>query len=348
MFNATPDTAPASEARKTAPMHGRGLMTVGTELLSPPAPLFVPLTGLADCEVHLKIEGVNAAGSIKLKTAIQLVDDMMSSGRVQPDTEFIESSSGNLGVALSMVCANRGHRFTCITDPNASRHAIQVMRSLGARVIAVDEKDESGGYLGTRIALVQKMVASNMHLIWLNQYANASNWRAHYLWTAPEIADRFRDLDYLFIGAGTTGTLMGCARYFREHSPRTRIIAVDAVGSVTFDAPPARRRIPGLGTSRKPEICDPSLVDDVIHVPEVQTIRMCRELAACGALVGGSTGTVLSAVRQSSFQLRSHHRVVALSPDMGDKYVDTIYADDWVREHFPSVGNSNDLNREAA
>jgi N-(2-amino-2-carboxyethyl)-L-glutamate synthase len=128
----------------------------------------------------------------------------------------------------------------------------------------------------------------------LNQYANPNNWKAHYETTAPAILNQFPDLDVLFVGAGNTGTFMGCARFFRSQRDRVRIVAVDGVGSVTFGGPPSPRMIPGLGTGVRPALLDESYVDEVIMVPEPDTARTCHRLAARGFLFGGSTGTVVS------------------------------------------------------
>jgi cysteine synthase len=100
----------------------------------------------------------------------------------------------------------------------------------------------------------------------------------------------------LFVGAGTTGTLMGCARYFKEHHPSVCIVAVDSVGSVSFGTPAARRMIPGLGSGVRPPMLDESFVDEVIHVEESDTIR--QRLARTGFLFGGSTGTVVSGAQR--------------------------------------------------
>ena len=123
---------------------------------------------------------------------------------------------------------------------------------------------------------------------------NPGNWRAHFRTTAPAIAAHFPDLDVLFVGAGTTGTLMGCARFFREWHRPVRVVAVDSVGSVTFGGAPGRRMIPGLGTSVRPPLLDESFVDDVVQVEESDTVRACHRLARRGFLFGGSTGTVVS------------------------------------------------------
>ncbi|WP_033439531.1 2,3-diaminopropionate biosynthesis protein SbnA [Saccharothrix sp. NRRL B-16314] len=297
--------------------------------------IYLRLPGWVDkADIYLKIEGLNPAGSVKLKTAIALIEDAEISGVLSPGGRVVESSSGNLGIALSMVCSVKGYPFVCITDPNASARSVATMRALGARVVVVSERDANGGYLGTRIAHLKRMLAEDPTLTWTNQYANAANPRAHWERTAASILKAVERVDYLFVGAGTTGTLMGCAAYFREFSPRTRIIAVDTLGSVTFGHPAGPRHIPGLGTSRTPELCTPDLVDDVVLVDEADAVRACRGIAArYGLLVGGSTGSVVSAVRSRGAAM-SGASVVALSPDLGDRYLDTVYNDDWVTARF--------------
>jgi cysteine synthase A len=209
------------------------------------------------------------------------------------------------------------------------------MRALGARVVIVTERDANGGYLGSRIARLEGMVARHKNLIWPNQYANTANPRVHWERTATSILNSINSVDYLFIGAGTTGTLMGCATYFRQFSPRTKIVAVDARGSVTFGYPPGPRHIPGLGASRIPELCNADIVDEVVLVEEVDTVRTCRSIARkYGLLVGGSTGSVVAAVRSRRWGIPPGSRVVAISPDLGDRYLDTIYNDEWVTSRF--------------
>ena len=139
----------------------------------------------------------------------------------------------------------------------------------------------------------------------------------------------------LFVGAGTTGTLMGCARYFREWHRPVRIVAVDSVGSVTFGGAPGRRMIPGLGTSVRPPLLDESYVDEVVHVEEADTIRACHRLARSGFLFGGSTGTVVSGAmdwlaRHDARELTA----VAIAPDLGERYLDTVYQTNWLQDLY--------------
>jgi cysteine synthase A len=298
--------------------------------------LYVDLRPVIKRPLYLKCEGFNFAGSVKLKAAAAMVEAAERDGALTAGSVIVESSSGNLGIALSLIAASRGLRFVCVTDPRCNPASMRVMRALGAEVRVVSDRDANGGYLGGRIAYVRSLCESDERYVWLNQYANRNNWMAHYRGTAPAIDREFPDLEVLFVGAGTTGTLMGCARYFREHRRPVTIVAVDAVGSVTFGGIPERRMVPGLGTSSKPALVDESFIDDVVHVAEPDTIRTVHALAARGFLFGGSTGTVVSgASRWLDAKYPGEDPVaVAIAPDLGERYLDSIYAEGWVREHF--------------
>ncbi len=200
--------------------------------------LYVDLEPTFGHSVFLKCEGFNFAGSIKLKAAIEMVEAAERDGILRRGSVLVESSSGNLGVALSMIAASKGYGFLCVTDSRCNLSTKRLMQAFGSQVHVITEPDPVGGLLGARINYVRSLCASDDRYVWLNQYANPQNWNAHYRNTAPAIARQFPQLDVLFVGAGTCGTLMGCARYFREWHPRVRVVAVDSVGSVTFGGPP--------------------------------------------------------------------------------------------------------------
>ncbi|UFR01709.1 2,3-diaminopropionate biosynthesis protein SbnA [Streptomyces sp. Go40/10] len=297
--------------------------------------LFVDLEPVFGHRLYLKCEGFNFAGSIKLKAANEMVESAERDGSLTPDSILVESSSGNLGVALSMIAASKGHRFLCVTDPRCNLSTKLLMEALGSHVHVVTDLDANGGFLGTRLEYVRALCASDDRYVWLSQYTNAGNWRAHFRTTAPEIARQFPRLDVLFVGTGTAGTLMGCARYFREWRRPVRIVAVDSMGSVAFGGTPGRRMIPGLGMSMRPPLLDESYVDEVVRVEEADTIRTCHRLARRGFLFGGSTGTVVSAAtdwlsRHGSRGLTA----VAIAPDLGERYLDTIYQTNWLQDLY--------------
>ncbi|MER5356159.1 2,3-diaminopropionate biosynthesis protein SbnA [Kitasatospora sp. NPDC002551] len=298
--------------------------------------LYVDLRQSIGCRLYLKCEGFNFAGSIKIKAAAEMVGAMERSGELRPGGTLVESSSGNMGVALSVVAASRGYRFVCVTDVRCTLTARRAMEALGSEVHVITEPDAEGGFLGARLARVARLCDENEGYLWLNQYANPGNWRGHYRTTGPEIAKAFPDVEVVFIGAGTTGTLMGCARYFRENRPEVTIVAVDTVGSVTFGRPSGRRLIPGLGTSVRPPILDASYADDVVYVTEPETVRTCRRLVRHGFLFGGSTGTVVAGARDWLARNAAHGTAtaVAIAPDLGGNYLDTVYDEEWVARAF--------------
>ena len=302
--------------------------------------LYVDLTAVAGQPIHLKCEGFNFAGSIKIKAAVEMVTAALGDNPGSTGITLVESSSGNLGVALSVVAASHGVRFVCVTDSRCTRSSLQLMRALGTEVLVVDAPHAETGLLGARLELVERLCAENRNFVWLNQYANEENWRAHYRTTGPQILRDFPDLDVLFVGSGTTGTLMGCARYLKQHRPSVRIVAIDAAGSTTFGGSAMPRFIPGLGTAVTPPLLETSYVDDVVWVSEPDTVRMCRMLLRSGYLFGGSTGTVVSGALQ---WLRENApsvplTAVAIAPDLGDRYLDTVYDDDWVQKVYGAAG----------
>ena len=256
--------------------------------------LYVDLQSIFGRPLFLKCEGFNFAGSIKLKAADRDgrgrragrdAEAGLDPGRVlvrQPG-RGAEHDRGEQGLPVPLrdrlplqpgdQAADGG-----AGQPGAHRHRAGPV----------------GGLLGARIDYVRALCASDDRYVWLNQYTNPDNWKAHYRTTAPAIARQFPQLDVLFVGAGTTGTLMGCARFFRQWHRPVRVVAVDSVGSVTFGGPPGRRMIPGLGTGVRPALLDESFVDEVVMVEEADTVRACHRLARRGFLFGGSTGTVVS------------------------------------------------------
>lgn len=298
--------------------------------------VFLTIKGLG-IRCALKLDYFNAAGSIKMKTALGLVLSLEQRGLINRHTTLIESSSGNLGVALSMICAERKYRFTCVCDPNVSQSNLKLMKALGTVIVQVDAKDDNGGYLGTRIAYVQQAIAADPNCLWLNQYSNPANPETHARTTATSIFNSFTRVNYLFVGAGTTGTLMGCVDFFKKHSPYTKIVAVDSLGSVTFGGPAGKRHIPGLGSSQMPPLFRADNLHALEVIEERDTIQMCRYMAReNGLLFGGSTGTVLAGVMAWKDRIHPDATVVAISPDAGERYLDTIYNDEWVRTRFPN------------
>ena len=285
----------------------------------------------ADVQVMAKLELMNPGGSMKDRSARHIVAEGLNDGSIPHGSRLVESSSGNFGVALAMAARIHGLRFTCVVDPMASDANIAIMRSLGADVERVEEPAEEGGYLAARLARVQQILAVEPDAFWINQYANDRNWLAHYHGTGAEVADALLLPPTVLVApVSTTGSILGCARRLREHAPDLRVVAVDAVGSVIFSgenaSPPGTRELPGAGSSRVPELHSPNEIDEVVHVDDATAAEACRELLLSEAIfAGGSTGSVVAAIRQILPTLERPARVVALFPDRGDRYLDRIY-----------------------
>ncbi|MEU1710846.1 2,3-diaminopropionate biosynthesis protein SbnA [Streptomyces sp. NPDC005706] len=310
--------------------------------------LYVDLRPALGSRLYLKCEGFNFAGSIKLKAAAAMVEQAEESGVLGPDSILVESSSGNLGVALSLIAADKGYRFLCVTDSRCNLTTRQMMRALGAEVVTVEQPYTGTGFLAARLEHVRGLCASDTRYVWLNQYTNAFNWIAHQRTTAPAIDRQFPDLDVLFVGAGTTGTLMGCARYFKESGRPVTVVAVDTVGSVTFGGPARTRMIPGLGAGVRPALLDLSYVDDVVMVPETETVRTCHRLASTGFLFGGSTGTVVAGAERwlAAHRPDSETTAVAISPDLGERYLDTLYQGSWIKETYGDAMTASSVDAD--
>jgi cysteine synthase A len=283
-------------------------------------------------EVLAKLELMNPGGSMKDRSARYIIAAGLSDGTIRPGDTVIESSSGNFGIALAMAALVHGLRFICVIDPKTTSTNVALLRRLGAAVEIVAEPDEAGGYLHTRIRRVKELLIEKPGAIWINQYANDRNWQAFYHGTGAELVEQLvQPPSYLFAPVSTTGSILGCSRRLRERFPDLRVVAVDAVGSVIFGGRPAPREIPGIGSSRVPELLKAEEIDYVVCVDDVEAAEGCRELLATeGIFAGGSSGAVVAAIQRSLPRLASPDRVLAIFPDRGERYLDLVYDDAWL------------------
>ena len=289
-----------------------------------------------------KLEGFNPGGSAKDRPALNILEEAIYAGAITPKTVVIESSSGNLGIGLAQACRYLGLRFICVVDPRTTPQNVRILKAYGAELDIVSEPDLKGGaFLQARINRVQTLLRTIKDSFWPNQYANLANAAAHYKTTMREIAVTLNgDIDYLFCATSTCGTIRGCAEYVRDYNLKTKIFAVDAVGSVIFGGQPAERLIPGHGAAICPELYLPDLAEECIHVTDLDCIVGCHRLVRSEAiLVGGSSGGVLMALGQCQHRIPDGATVVVIFHDRGERYLDTIYSDSWVEEHFGDVSS---------
>jgi cysteine synthase A len=284
-----------------------------------------------------KLEGFNPGGSIKDRPALQIIEKGRQAGLIGPETVIIESSSGNFGIGLAQVCRYLGLRFICVIDPKTTAQNRRLLEAYGAEVEMVCEPDPlTGEYLQARLSRVDDLLRSYSDAFWPNQYANVSNPAAHYR-TMHEIVEALNgEIDYLFCPTSTCGTLRGCAEYVRDHSMyRVKVYAVDAVGSVIFGTPNAKRLIPGHGASVRPALYQAGLADHCIHITDWECVAGCRRLLTREALlVGGSSGAAFMAATRIKDEIPDGANVVLVFPDRGERYLDTIFSDFWVDEHL--------------
>jgi N-(2-amino-2-carboxyethyl)-L-glutamate synthase len=301
---------------------------------TPMKAIYLVIGGIAR-KIHLKLESENPTGSVKDRTGYGLIQALEEQGRLNKRSIVIESTSGNLGVALSFFCKLKGYRFVAVIDPKTTQENIEKMQALGAQIEMVDQPDENGGYLLSRLERVRALCQSSSDYVWTDQYSNPANPHIHYLSTGPEMYHQMHGkVDALFLAVSTGGTLAGVGRFFREVSPSTSIIGVDAHGSVIFGTPPAPRKLTGIGSSRVSDFITSDLYDSYMLVRDEEAFAFCRALwQATDIKVGGSSGAVLAACAKYLLAHPEVRNVVCLCADSGDNYANSIFNDDWIQKY---------------
>ena len=291
--------------------------------------------------LYAKLEALNPGGSMKDRAALSIIRHGIENGQIGPNSVIIESSSGNMGIGLAQACAYFKLRFICVVDTKATSQNLRLLEAYGAEVDLVTEPDpQTGEFLQARLARVRSLLRSVKDSFWPNQYANILNPQAHHQ-TMKEIVEAFdENVDYLFCATSTCGTMRGCAEYIRAHNLKTKLVAVDAEGSIIFGGPSAKRLIPGHGAAVVPELFQPGLAFDYVHVSDLACVVGCRRLIKREAiLAGGSTGAVVMAVDRIKESIPAGATCVLIFADRGERYIDTIYSDPWVKQNFGQVSH---------
>jgi 2,3-diaminopropionate biosynthesis protein SbnA len=283
-------------------------------------------------DLFAKLEYVNPVGSIKDRAAYWILARAAERGEICEETTVIESSSGNFATALAAYTHLVGLRFIPVIDPNISGTYESFLRRMCPTVVKVEDRDDTGGFLKTRLEKVKELCATVPNAFWTNQYGNPDAMEAHYELTAGEICADFDSLDYVFIGVSTAGTIAGVSRRLKEQYPNIRVIAVDTVGSAIFGGAPRKRHIPGVGSSIVPQLLSHAKIDDLVLVSERDCVQACRELLTShGLFVGGSSGSAFAAIKQYAAKMPAykHPTVLFLCADRGTPYLDTVYDSTW-------------------
>ncbi|MEK6346293.1 MAG: cysteine synthase family protein [Burkholderia sp.] len=297
-------------------------------------PLFELIRGANGARILLKLESTNPMGSAKIRMARQMLDEAEQDGSLRPAGRVIESTSGNTGMGLALLAAERGYRFTAVVDCHAAKDKLRAMQAFGAELVYVSEGDALA--TADREALAERMAADDPHSIWTEQHNNPANGRG-YDGLARELRDTLGErIDYLVGSVGTGGSLFGTARELRATGPAPRVVGVEPIGSIAFGGEGGDYYQSGTGTPPGAEIgalVDYALLDEGIKVSDAAAFNTARYLARRKSLlVGGSAGGVIWHALSMLATLPADATLVVLVCDGGEKYLDTVFNDDWMRE----------------
>lgn len=280
------------------------------------------LAGPEAAEVLLKLEFFNPGGSIKDRIGIAMILDAEAKGLIKPGGTIVEPTSGNTGIGLAVAAAARGYRLVIVMPDSMSAERRQMLKAYGADLVLTPGDQGMAG----AVRKAEELVRENRGWFMPNQFANPSNPEIHYRTTGPEIWQAVEGrLDYFVAGVGTGGTLTGTARYLKERTPELKVIAIEPKNSpVLSGGQPGLHLIQGIGPGFVPEVLDMSLVDEVVQVSDEDAYRITRRLAREeGLLVGISSGAAVWAALEIAGRLGSGHRILAIAPDTGERYLST-------------------------
>lgn len=287
--------------------------------------------------ILLKLEGESPWRSIKGRTAISLICSVAH--RITDGSRLVESTSGNLGVALAALAADLGLPFTAVVDDRLPDMMRRRMRAFGAELLPADGAD-GADRLQSRLNTVARQCAEDPGVVWPNQYDNPMNPRVHEIWTGPELLAQAPDAQALFVGVSTGGTLAGVSRAARAARPELKIVGVDVEGSRAFGGAAGVRILTGIGSGIPSRYLGDGVCDAVEVVSSLAGARQCRAWReATGLGLGGSSGAVLAAALGHLARHPELDRVLCLCPDLGENYADTIYDDAWALGHGLDAGS---------
>jgi [CysO sulfur-carrier protein]-thiocarboxylate-dependent cysteine synthase len=282
-----------------------------------------PLVGLPrmspspDVRLWAKLEDQNPTGSIKDRVALAMVATAEKDGRLRPGCTILEPTSGNTGISLAMAAKLRGYRLVCVMPENTSEERRQLLRMWGAEIVA----SPAAGGSNEAVRVAKQLAEEHPDWVMLYQYGNPANAQAHYEGTAAEILHDLPGVTHFVAGLGTTGTLMGAGRFFREHKPEVRVVAAEPrYGELVYG-------LRNLEEGFVPELYDETLIDGRFSVGPRDAVRRVRELLELeGIFAGISTGAILhAALAQAAKSVKAGERadIAFVVADGGWKYLST-------------------------
>lgn len=307
-----------------------------------------PLIKLSKMTEHLKgnfyakVEAFNPGHSTKDRIALYIINEAEKRGILKPGSTIIETTSGNTGFSLAMVCIVRGYKCILAVSSKSSADKIDMLKAMGAEVYVCPAHvpaDDPNSYYEVAKRLHRETPGS----VYINQYFNALNIDAHYHTTGPEIWEQTQGkITHLIACSGTGGTISGTARYLKEKNPNIRILGIDAYGSVLQKYHETREfdkneiypyRIEGLGKNLIPTATDFDVIDKFTKVTDEDSAHTAREIARTeGLFVGYTSGAVMQGIKQLSEEgeFAEDSNIVAIFPDHGSRYMSKVYSDAWM------------------
>jgi cystathionine beta-synthase len=278
-----------------------------------------------------KVESFNPGGSIKDRVAVNMILAAERKGALKAGGTIIEATAGNTGLGLALVGAVRGYRCIFVLPDKMSEDKVRLLRAYGAEVIITPTNvppDSPESYNGVADRLAREIKGA-----WrAGQFTNLENPQAHYEQTGPEIWKQTGGRVTAFVAAaGTGGTISGVGRYLKERNPAIRVIGADIEGSILSGGTPGSWKVEGIGEDFVPNTLNAHVVDEWIRVSDADSFLTARRVARQeGILLGGSSGTSLTAAFRYAQRCKSEDLIVVLCPDTGRNYLSKMYDDAWV------------------
>lgn len=298
------------------------------------------------CPIVAKLETTNPGGSSKDRPAVTMIDEAEEAGLLLPGGTIIEPPSGNTGVGLAIVAAQRGYKCIFVMTDKVSSEKVALLEAYGAEVVvcpvAVAPEDPRSYY-----STAERLVTEIPNAYRPNQYHNQANPKAHYLTTGPEIWEQTQGkITHFVAGAGTGGTITGVGRFLKEQNPDVQIIAADPTNSVYSGGSGRPYLVEGVGEDFWPDTYDPAIVDSTIAVTDAESFAMAHRVTVEeGILIGGSGGTAVAAALQIAENLTAQDLVVVLIPDSGRGYLSKVFDKSWManmgfsRQEGPTIAD---------
>ena len=283
------------------------------------------------CPVVAKLETTNPGGSSKDRPAVTMIDEAEKAGLLKPGGTIIEPTSGNTGVGLAIVAAQRGYKCLFVLTDKVSSEKVSLLEAYGAEVVVCPvgvAPDDPRSYYSTAERLVNEVPNAYRP----NQYRNQANPKAHYESTGPEIWEQTKGkVTHFVAGAGTGGTITGVGRFLKEQSSTVQIIAADPMNSVYSGGDGRPYLVEGVGEDFWPDTYDPKVVDTTIAISDAESFAMVHRVTKEeGILIGGSGGTAVAAALQIAEGLTADDLVVVLIPDSGRGYLSKVFDKNWM------------------